>query len=123
MSKSKKAPTKKPGLTFEDLVRFLRELDRDLAAQAKRAVNLGVTLHNWLFGWYIEEYERHGADRAQYGERLMAKSRPPTWTGYSVPMKQKSRPSSSRNCLSGSSRARCKSASEWLDGRSRNSTR
>jgi predicted nuclease of restriction endonuclease-like (RecB) superfamily len=73
MSKSKKAPTKSPGLTFEDLVRSLREVDRDLSVQAKRAVNLGLTLRNWLFGWHIEEYERHGVDRAQYGEKLMGR--------------------------------------------------
>ena len=27
---------------------------------------------NWLFGWYIVEYEQHGADRPEYGRRLIA---------------------------------------------------
>ena len=44
----------------------------------------------------------------------MAKSRPPTWSGYWLPMKQKSRPSSMRNCLSCSTSPCCKSASEWF---------
>ena len=47
-------------------------IDADLAAQAGRAVNLSLTLRNWLIGWHIEEYERCGVDRAQYGEKLMS---------------------------------------------------
>lgn len=30
-----------------------------------------LTLRNWLIGYYITNYEMQGADRAQYGERLM----------------------------------------------------
>jgi predicted nuclease of restriction endonuclease-like (RecB) superfamily len=73
MSQSKKAPTKSPGLTFEDLVRSIREVDRDLVALAKRAVNVNLTLRNWLIGCYIVEYEQGGADRARYGEKLLAR--------------------------------------------------
>ena len=40
--------------------------------------------------------------------RSRAKSRPPTWSGYWLPTKQKSRPSSIRNCFSCSTRPRCK---------------
>lgn len=72
MSKGKKAPTKRLGLTFEDLVRSICELDRDLVALAKRAVNVNLTLRNWLIGCYIVEYEQCGADRARYGEKLLA---------------------------------------------------
>ena len=73
MSKKKTAAVRAPGPTFEDLVRSIREVDRDLAAQAKRAVNVSVTLRNWLFGWHIEEYERRGVDRAQYGQKLITR--------------------------------------------------
>ena len=73
MSKARKPATRGLGLTFEDLVRSIREVDRDLAAQAKRAVNVSLTVRNWLFGWYIEEYDRRGVDRAQYGEKLMSR--------------------------------------------------
>lgn len=66
-----KSPPKAPGLTFERLVLSIRGVDQELAAHAKRAVNISVTLRNWLFGWHIEEYERLGVDRAKYGERLM----------------------------------------------------
>jgi hypothetical protein len=52
-------------LTFEHLVGSIRGVDAELAAQAGRAVNISLTLRNWLIGWYIEEYELRGADRAQ----------------------------------------------------------
>ena len=38
---------------------------------AVQAVNLALTLRNWLVGYHIVEYEQHGSDRAQYGERLL----------------------------------------------------
>jgi predicted nuclease of restriction endonuclease-like (RecB) superfamily len=34
---------------------------------------VSVTLRNWIFGCYIVEYEQCGADRARYGEKLLAK--------------------------------------------------
>ena len=73
MSKARK-PTdpKAAGLTFENLVRSIRGVDEELTAQAGRAVNISLTLRNWLIGCYIAEYELRGADRAQYGEKLLA---------------------------------------------------
>ncbi|WP_205679075.1 PDDEXK nuclease domain-containing protein [Aquisphaera insulae] len=72
MSKSRKSgEIKGIELTFEGLVRSIRGVDDDLAAQASRAVNLGLTLRNWLIGCYIAEYELRGSDRAAYGERLL----------------------------------------------------
>jgi hypothetical protein len=73
MSKARKPPTKIPGLTFETLVHSIRGVDQELAAQASRAVNVSLTLRNWLIGCAIAEYELHGADRARYGEKLLAK--------------------------------------------------
>lgn len=34
-------------------------------------MNVALTLRNWLIGYHIVEYEQHGSDRAQYGERLL----------------------------------------------------
>lgn len=42
-----------------------------MAAQATRAVNLSLTLRNWLIGHHIAEYELAGSDRAVYGDRLL----------------------------------------------------
>jgi hypothetical protein len=73
MSKARKPTAKASGLTFENLVFSVRGIDEDLAAQAGRAVNISLTLRNWLIGRHIEEYERHGKDRVQYGEKLMGR--------------------------------------------------
>jgi len=56
---------------FAALVTSIQEADAQLAAQAIRAVNLGLTLRNWLIGLYIAEFELRGADRAAYGDRLL----------------------------------------------------
>jgi predicted nuclease of restriction endonuclease-like (RecB) superfamily len=57
--------------TFDQLIASIGEVNNRLDRQARRAVNTSLTLRNWLIGFYIEEYERRGVDRAQYGERLM----------------------------------------------------
>ena len=56
---------------FEKLVVSIRQAHEELAAQAGRAVNVSLTLRNWLIGCYISEYEQNGTDRAEYGIRLL----------------------------------------------------
>jgi predicted nuclease of restriction endonuclease-like (RecB) superfamily len=71
---SKIAKSEKPKavrLTFKSLVGSIQTVHEDLAAHAGRAVNISLTLRNWLIGCYIAEYELHGADRARYGEKLL----------------------------------------------------
>jgi hypothetical protein len=57
-------------MNFEQLVGQIRSIHDDLARQASHAVNLGLTLRNWLIGCHIQEYELRGEDRSEYGERL-----------------------------------------------------
>lgn len=57
--------------SFSELAGAIQRVHEELAAQASRAVNVSLTLRNWLIGCHIEEYERSGKDRAEYGERLM----------------------------------------------------
>ncbi|MGR8933865.1 MAG: DUF1016 N-terminal domain-containing protein [Gammaproteobacteria bacterium] len=57
--------------TFVQLVGSIQSVHRELAAQASKAVNISLTLRNWLIGFYIEEYERNGIDRTDYGDKLM----------------------------------------------------
>ncbi|MDD5203793.1 MAG: DUF1016 N-terminal domain-containing protein [Desulfobacterales bacterium] len=57
---------------FGALVAAIEQVDGNLAAQAGRAVNISLTLRNWLIGAYIAEYELRGADRATYGESLLS---------------------------------------------------
>ena len=59
-------------LTFTSLIRSIRQINDELVAQASRAVNVSLTLRNWLIGCYIAEYELRGADRAEYGDRLFS---------------------------------------------------
>ena len=57
-------------MNFEQLVGQIRSIHDDLARRASNAVNLGLTLRNWLIGCHIQEYELRGEDRSEYGERL-----------------------------------------------------
>jgi hypothetical protein len=62
---------KKRGPDFSDLVKAIRRAHEQCAAHAGRAVNVSLTLRNWMIGRHISEFEMNGADRAIYGERLL----------------------------------------------------
>ncbi len=47
------------------------EVHQHFSGLAARQVNTAFTLRNWLIGFYLVEYEQQGADRAQYGERVL----------------------------------------------------
>ncbi len=55
------------------LVNGLVKLDDVLKRKATSAVNIALTLRNWLFGYYLVEYEQKGEDRANYGDQLLKK--------------------------------------------------
>ncbi|MEJ2746170.1 MAG: PDDEXK nuclease domain-containing protein, partial [bacterium] len=57
-------------LSFESLVHAIQEAHAHFSSQAVRAVNIGLTLRNWLIGCYIQEYEQNGTDRAEYGDAI-----------------------------------------------------
>lgn len=59
--------------TFSTLIETIRNIHQDLSAQASKAVNIQLTLRNWLIGYYIAEYEQRGKDRADYGDALLVK--------------------------------------------------
>ena len=45
------------------------------------AINVSLTLRNWVIGYYMLKYEQRGSDRADYGERLwLVPRRPPALT-------------------------------------------
>ncbi len=60
-------------LTFDKLVDSIRQVHKQLASQAGRAINISLTLRNWMFGLYIAEFELRGKDRAVYGDKLLHK--------------------------------------------------
>ena len=61
------------GQDFTALVTAVCLVHDHCAAAVNRTVNTTLTLRNWLIGNYIRDYEQHGADRAQYGTRLLEK--------------------------------------------------
>jgi len=58
-------------MDFTSLVEAIRETHAHFAVQAVRAVNVNLTLRNWVIGHHIAEFELQGADRAAYGDRLL----------------------------------------------------
>ena len=57
---------------FEELVSNISHVHEVLQDCAAKSVNQFLTLRNWMFGYYIVEYEQNGEDRAKYGENLIA---------------------------------------------------
>lgn len=58
-------------VSFEQLAENILAVDHSLHGFTVKAINQAATIRNWIIGGYIIEYEQHGEDRAQYGERLL----------------------------------------------------
>jgi predicted nuclease of restriction endonuclease-like (RecB) superfamily len=58
-------------ISFNQLVNSIQQTHNELSAQANKAVNVSLTLRNWLIGFYIFEYELNGSDRADYGKKIL----------------------------------------------------
>lgn len=56
---------------FEGLVSQIQSAQEILQNNARLVINRHVTAKAWLTGYYIVEFEQHGIDRANYGERLL----------------------------------------------------
>lgn len=59
-------------LDFNSLVQAIVQVHEQLRFRAAKAVDVHLTLRNWLIGCRIREYELNGKDRAAYGEKLFA---------------------------------------------------
>ena len=51
-------------MNLESLVHRLSQTHRSLHQRANRAVDFFLVVRNWLFGYYIVEFEQQGEDRA-----------------------------------------------------------
>lgn len=60
-------------MTFQDLVVSIKQAHRQYFVNAVKAVNVSLTMRNWVIGLYILKYEQRGADRAKYGSRILEK--------------------------------------------------
>lgn len=58
-------------MNFETLIQNLQVTHQTFFTSAAKAVNTAMTVRNWLYGYYIVEYEQNGEDRAKYGDRLI----------------------------------------------------
>lgn len=59
--------------SFNKLITTIEQVHGQLQASAFNAVNQSLTIRNWLFGYYIVEFEQNGEDRAAYGDKLIEK--------------------------------------------------
>lgn len=58
-------------MNFDHLVSNIQQTNNHLQQESVKAVNMRITLRNWLVGFYIVEFEQHGEDRAAYGSYLL----------------------------------------------------
>lgn len=60
-------------MDFNLLANTILETHFSLQQSAAKAVNMHLTIRNWLIGFYIVEFEQNGEDRAEYGTKLLSK--------------------------------------------------
>ena len=58
-------------MNFEILINSIQSANEYLQQNTIKAININLTLRNWLIGYYIVEFEQKGEDRAKYGSNLM----------------------------------------------------
>jgi predicted nuclease of restriction endonuclease-like (RecB) superfamily len=58
-------------MTFDQLLSTLTNIHFRLSEQAARQADLMMTARNYLYGFYLVEFEQHGVDRAAYGTQLL----------------------------------------------------
>jgi len=58
-------------MNFDQLVTLCQRTHEEIQKRALHTVDLSLVVRNWLFGWYIVEFEQEGADRAVYGQLLV----------------------------------------------------
>ena len=58
-------------MNFNELKQNIQLISGTLRKNAISAVNIHLTVRNWLIGFYIVEFEQKGEDRAKYGAKLL----------------------------------------------------
>ena len=59
-------------LNFGSLVSVIEQTHQHFQQQAVNAVNVSLTVRNWLVGYFIVTFEQKGEDRAAYGSKLLS---------------------------------------------------
>lgn len=74
MTRKKKGTTENIEVKFDGLVGLFEQTQTAMQNQAVRSVDIALVVRNWLFGWYIVEFEKAGKSRKSlYGKTLMPK--------------------------------------------------
>jgi predicted nuclease of restriction endonuclease-like (RecB) superfamily len=58
-------------MNFDLLLTTIQQTHSVFQQNAVKAVNVSLTLRNWLIGYYIVEFEQNGENRAEYGSNLL----------------------------------------------------
>ena len=59
-------------INFDSLVHLLEQTHNELQKQAAKSIDISLVIRNWLFGWYIEEFEKGSTNRSGlYGKKLL----------------------------------------------------
>jgi hypothetical protein len=68
----KNLSTENREIGFEGLVGLFAQTQTAMQNKAARSVDIALVVRNWLFGYYIVEFENAGAERAElYGKKLL----------------------------------------------------
>jgi len=60
-------------MNFTSLIENIKAVHETLQSSVSKAINISVTIRNWMIGYFIVEFEQHGEDRAAYGQKLLNK--------------------------------------------------
>ena len=58
-------------MDFRKLVQAIEDTHQIFQRRTVTVINQNLVLRNWLFGFYIVEFEQNGKDYARHGERLL----------------------------------------------------
>ncbi len=58
-------------MNFKKLISNILNTHEYLQSRASKAINVTLSVRNWLIGYYIVEYEQNGEDRAKYGAKII----------------------------------------------------
>ncbi len=58
-------------MNFDLLLNTIQQTHSVFQQNAVKAVNVSLTVRNWLIGYYIVEFQQNGEDRAKYGTKLI----------------------------------------------------
>lgn len=58
-------------IKFKELLSTIHLVHDKTYHAVTSAINQGLSIRNWLVGYYIVEFEQQGAERAAYGDKLL----------------------------------------------------